>query len=82
VSAHAFVFLTIKKHRIRLTVQRYIPARRKINEIVLTVFKTGYGPDTYKDRLWLTTQVLSRTKAVEYKNEEWTTFKDLVQGKD
>lgn len=44
--------------------------------------KSGYDSDTYKDRLWLTTQVLSRTKAVEYKNEEWTTFKDLVQGKE
>ena len=44
--------------------------------------KSGYDSDTYKDRLWLMTQVLSRTKAVEYKNEEWTTFKELAQGKD
>lgn len=28
------------------------------------------------------TQVLKRTGTVDYKNSEWTTFKELVQGKD
>lgn len=44
--------------------------------------KSGFTSDTYEDRLWLMTQVLSRDGAVEYKFDEWTTFKDLVLGED
>ena len=44
--------------------------------------KSGYPSDSYEDRLWLMTQVLKRTGTVDYKNSEWTTFKELVQGKD
>lgn len=43
--------------------------------------KSGYEPDTYEDRLWLMTQVLSRTGTVDYTDEEWTSLKDLIQGK-
>lgn len=43
--------------------------------------KSGYESDSYEDRLWLMTQVLSRTGTVDYTDEEWTSFKDLVQGK-
>lgn len=44
--------------------------------------KSGYPSDSYEDRLWLMTQVLGRTGTVDYENKEWTTFKELVQGKD
>lgn len=44
--------------------------------------KSGYPSDSYEDRLWLMTQVLKRTGTVDYTNSEWTTFKELVQGKD
>ena len=44
--------------------------------------KSGYPSDSYEDRLWLMTQVLMRTGTVDYENSEWTTFKELVQGKD
>lgn len=44
--------------------------------------KSGYESDSYEDRLWLMTQVLNRTGAVEYTEDEWTSFKQLVQGKD
>lgn len=44
--------------------------------------KSGYPSDSYEDRLWLMTQVLKRTGTVDYQNSEWTTFKELVQGKD
>ena len=44
--------------------------------------KSGYEPDSYEDRCWLMTQVLSRTGPVEYTAKEWTQFKQLVQGKD
>ena len=44
--------------------------------------KSGYPSDSYEDRLWLMTQVLKRTGTVDYQNSEWTSFKELVQGKD
>ena len=44
--------------------------------------KSGYPSDSYEDRLWLMTQVLKRTGTVDYQNSEWTTFKELVQGKE
>ena len=43
--------------------------------------KSGFDSDSYEDRLWLMTQVLGRTGTVDYKDEEWTSFKDLVHGK-
>lgn len=43
--------------------------------------KSGYKNDSYKDRLWLMTSVLSRTKPVDCKEVEWTKFKDIVNGK-
>ena len=43
--------------------------------------KSGYESDSYEDRLWLMTKVLSRTKTVDYIDDEWTSFKELVQGK-
>ena len=43
--------------------------------------KSGYPSDSYEDRLWLMTQVLSRTGTVDYTDKEWTGFKELVQGK-
>lgn len=42
--------------------------------------KSGFKPDSYEDRLWLMTQVLSRTGTVNYTDKEWTTFKELSQG--
>ena len=42
--------------------------------------KSGFRPDSYDDRLWLMTQVLSRTGTVDYTDKEWTTFKELSQG--
>ena len=44
-------------------------------------FKTGFEKDSYEDRDFLMRAVLSRTGAVEYADEEWTTFKELAQGK-
>lgn len=44
--------------------------------------KSGYPSDSYEDRLWLMTQVLKRTGTVNYQDSEWTTFKELVQGKN
>ncbi len=44
--------------------------------------KSGYESDSYEDRLWLMTQVVSRTDAVAYEDMEWTTFKEIVQGKE
>lgn len=44
--------------------------------------KSGYDPDSYEDRLWLMTQILSRISAVDYTDNRWTKFKDLVQGKE
>ena len=43
--------------------------------------KSGFESDSYEDRLWLMTQVLNRTGTVDYTDGEWTSFKDLVQGK-
>ncbi|RHV36754.1 hypothetical protein DXB59_07650 [Ruminococcus sp. OM05-10BH] len=43
--------------------------------------KSGFASDSYEDRLWLMTQVLGRTGTVDYTDDEWTSFKDLVQGK-
>ena len=42
--------------------------------------KSGYPSDSYDDRFWLIAQSLSRTGAVEYKDTEWTSFKELVNG--
>ena len=42
--------------------------------------KSGFESDSYEDRLWLMTQVLSRTSTVDYVEEEWTSFKEYVQG--
>lgn len=44
--------------------------------------KSGFISDSYEDRLWLMTQVLKRTGTVNYTTSEWTTFKELAQGKD
>jgi len=44
-------------------------------------FKTGAEEDSYKDRFILMTTVLSRTGSVPYKDNVWTTFKDLMHGK-
>lgn len=41
--------------------------------------KSGYPSDSYEDRLWLMTQVLSRTGTVDCTDGEWTSFKDIVQ---
>jgi len=43
--------------------------------------KSGFESDSYEDRLWLMTHVLGRTGTVDYTDDEWTSFKDLVQGK-
>ena len=44
--------------------------------------KSGMESDSVEDRLWLMTQVLSRTGAVEWVSQEWTTLKELVLGKE
>lgn len=41
--------------------------------------KSGYPSDSYEDRLWLMTQVLSRTGTVDCTDGEWTSFKDIIQ---
>lgn len=43
--------------------------------------KSGYEPDSYEDRLWLMTKVLSRNGTIDYTDYEWTSFKDIVQDK-
>ena len=43
--------------------------------------KSGYESDSYEDRLWLMTQVLSRTGTVECTDMKWSSFKDIVQGR-
>lgn len=43
--------------------------------------KSGFASDSYEDRLWLMTQVLSRTGTVDCTDNEWASFKDIVQGK-
>lgn len=42
---------------------------------------SGYDSDSYNDRLWLMTQVLSRTGPITCYDEKWAGFKDIVQGK-
>ena len=43
--------------------------------------KSGFHRDSYKDRHWLMTQVLSRTEPIMYTVDKWTSFRDLVHGK-
>lgn len=43
--------------------------------------KSGFESDSYEDRLWLMTQVLSRTGTVDCTDNKWASFKDVVQGK-
>lgn len=43
--------------------------------------KSGFEPDSYDDRLWLMTQVLSRTGTVNCVDNKWASFKDIVQKK-
>ncbi|MCR5311189.1 MAG: DUF4268 domain-containing protein [Lachnospiraceae bacterium] len=43
--------------------------------------RSGFAPGIYEDRLWLMKQVLSRTGTVDYTEDEWTSFKEYVQGK-
>ena len=43
--------------------------------------KSGYKSDSYEDRYWLMTQVLSRTGTIDCTDAEWASFKDIVQGK-
>lgn len=43
--------------------------------------KSGFRSDSYEDRLWLMTQVLDRTGAVDCTDMKWTSFKDIVQKK-
>ena len=43
--------------------------------------KSGFEADSYEDRLWLMIRVLERTGTVDYTDEEWPSFKELVQGK-
>ncbi len=42
--------------------------------------KSGYLSESYDDRLWLITQALTRSRAVDYYDAEWTPFKKLVSG--
>ncbi len=42
--------------------------------------KSNYEPDSYEDRLWLMTQVLSRTGSIQCKIKKRTSFRDLVKG--
>lgn len=43
--------------------------------------KSGYKSDSYEDRLWLMTRVLSRTGTIDCTDAEWASFKNIVQGK-
>lgn len=43
--------------------------------------KSGFESDSYEDRFWLMTQVLSRTGTVNCTDNEWASFKDIAQGK-
>lgn len=43
--------------------------------------KSGFENDSYEDRLWLMTQVLSRTGTIDCTDAEWASFKNIVQGK-
>lgn len=40
--------------------------------------KSGFESDSYEDRLWLMTQVLSRTGTVDCVDNKWASFKDIV----
>lgn len=41
--------------------------------------KSGYESDSYEDRFWLMTQVLSRAGTIECTDMKWSSFKDIVQ---
>ena len=43
--------------------------------------KSGFESDSYEDRLWLMTQVLSRTGTIDCKEYKWSSLKEMVQGK-
>lgn len=43
--------------------------------------KSGFKSDSYEDRHWLMTHVLSRTGTVDCIDKKWASFKDIVQGK-
>lgn len=43
--------------------------------------KSGFENDSYEDRLWLMTSVLARTGTVDCTDNEWASFKDIVQGR-
>lgn len=43
--------------------------------------KSGYESDSYEDRLWLMSQVLSRTGTVDCTNKKFSSFKTIVQKK-
>lgn len=43
--------------------------------------KSGYVSDSYDDRLWLMTKVLSRTGTVDCVDNKWSSFKDIARGK-
>lgn len=44
--------------------------------------KSGFTSDSYEDRLWLMTHVLGRTGTVDWVNQKWTGYKELVHGWD
>ena len=44
--------------------------------------KSPFPSDSYEDRKWLMTQVLSRTGSVDWTCDEWTVYKDIVHGED
>ncbi len=41
--------------------------------------KSPFKSESYEDRLWLMTKVLSRKGAIPYESEEWTTLKEIVE---
>lgn len=41
--------------------------------------KSGFVSDSYEDRLWFMTQVLSRTGPIECENESFSNLKDYIQ---
>lgn len=43
--------------------------------------KSGFESDSHEDRLWLMTQVLSRTGTISCTEMQWPSFKDIVHGK-
>lgn len=44
--------------------------------------RSPYPNDTYEDRKWLMTQVLSRVGSVNWTCQKWMGFKDIVHGED